>query len=72
MSTDVFAPMQGRVLELLLEPGDEVDEDDPVLVLEAMKMKVSVGAPVGGVLAEYLVGVGDDVEADARLAVIGE
>jgi biotin carboxyl carrier protein len=72
MATEVLAPMQGRVLELLLEPGDEVDEDEPVLILEAMKMKVSVGAPADGVLTEYLVGVGDDVEADDRLAVIGE
>lgn len=71
MAIDVFAPMQGRVLELLLEPGDEVDEDDPVLVLEALKMKVTVGAPTGGVLTEYSVGAGDDVEAGDKLAVIG-
>ncbi len=70
MATDLLAPMTGKVIEVLLEPGDEVEEDEPVLVLEALKMKIPVVAPVDGVLAEILVEVGDDVEADGRLAVI--
>ena len=72
MTTDVLAPMQGRVIELILTSGDAVEEDDQVLVLEALKMQVSVVAPTGGVLVEYLVHVGDDVDGGTRLAVIGD
>jgi len=72
MATDVLAPMQGRVIELILTSGDTVEEDDQVLMLEALKMEIPVVAPAGGVLVEYLVHVGDDVDVGTRLAVIGD
>ncbi len=70
MATDLLAPMTGKVIEVLLELGDEVEEDEPVLVLEALKMKIPVVSPADGVLHEVLVEAGDDVEAGDRLAVI--
>jgi len=45
MATEVHSPMVGKVIELLLKPGDAVEEDEPVLILEALKMKMPVGLP---------------------------
>jgi biotin carboxyl carrier protein len=50
--------------------GDRLDEDDEVLVLEAMKMETVVYAPREGTVADIAVKVGDQVEEDDRLAVI--
>ena len=72
MAAEVYAPMQGSVVELLLGPGDEVEEDEPVLLIEALKMKIPVAAPADGVLREYLVEVGQEIESDTILAVIDE
>jgi biotin carboxyl carrier protein len=38
-----------------LKPGDTVEEDEPILILESMKMEIPVVAPEGGTVAEILV-----------------
>jgi biotin carboxyl carrier protein len=50
--------------------GDRVDEDEVVLVMEAMKMEIPVVAPAAGVLKEIQVSAGQAVEADQLLAEI--
>jgi acetyl-CoA carboxylase biotin carboxyl carrier protein len=50
--------------------GDRVDEDEVVLVMEAMKMEIPVVAPASGVLKEIKVSAGEAVEADQLLAEI--
>lgn len=42
---DLKAPMPGLVLNVLVKPGDRVKKNDPVLVLEAMKMENVIKAP---------------------------
>lgn len=44
----VRAPMTGRVVKVVVASGDEVKEDDVLVVLEAMKMEYRLGAPHGG------------------------
>lgn len=72
MATELYAPMVGRVVELLVEAGDEIEEDEPVLTLEALKMKIPVVAPADGTISEICVKVGDDVESDTVLALIDD
>jgi biotin carboxyl carrier protein len=72
MATEVYSPMIGKVVELLVKPGDSVDEDEPILILEALKMKMPVVAPVAGKLDKFLVVPGQDVESDTVLAIIAE
>lgn len=47
---DLKAPMPGLVVDILVEPGQEVKEGDSLLILEAMKMENSLKSPVDGVV----------------------
>jgi 3-methylcrotonyl-CoA carboxylase alpha subunit len=57
----VLAPMPGKVIALLVEPGSRVERDAPLLIVEAMKMEHTVRAPRPGLLQAFRVGVGDQV-----------
>ncbi|HKY09419.1 MAG TPA: acetyl-CoA carboxylase biotin carboxyl carrier protein subunit [Candidatus Binatia bacterium] len=70
MATTVEAPMVGKILKLEKNPGDHVDEDEVIIVMEAMKMEIPVVAPVSGTVKEINVAVGQAVEAEQTLAVI--
>ena len=70
MATPITAPMVGKILKLGKNVGDRVDEDEVVLVMEAMKMEIPVVAPAAGVLKEINVSAGEAVEADQLLAEI--
>lgn len=70
MAEQVVAPMVGKVTEVHVKVGDRVEEDDPVVTFEAMKMETPLGAPKGGVVKEIRVQPGQQVEADTVLAVI--
>jgi biotin carboxyl carrier protein len=43
--SEIKAPMPGMVLNVLVKPGDSVKKNDPILVLEAMKMENMIKAP---------------------------
>ncbi|GHH54135.1 acetyl/propionyl/methylcrotonyl-CoA carboxylase subunit alpha [[Pseudomonas] boreopolis] len=60
------APMPGRIVALLVEPGTQVRRGQPLLVMEAMKMEHSLVAPADGRLKAYRVAQGELVaEGDA-------
>jgi acetyl-CoA/propionyl-CoA carboxylase biotin carboxyl carrier protein len=65
---DLRAPMPGQVLLVPASVGDRVSAGDPVVVLESMKMELSIAAPADGVVAEIAVAVGDRVAQDQSLA----
>src|SRR5437870_2345569 len=67
LATEVMAPMVGKVLRLAAKVGDHVNEDDPVVVIEAMKMEIEVVAPAGGTISEIKVAPGDTVNPDTVL-----
>lgn len=68
--TPVTAPMVGQILKVQVNVGDHVEEDDTVLVMEAMKMEIPVVAPASGVIKEIKVTPGQMVDSDAILAVL--
>ena len=57
----VRAPMPGRVVRVLVAEGDEVDEQQGVVVIEAMKMQNELRSPKAGRLVRVAVQVGDTV-----------
>ncbi len=63
----VLAPMPGRVLEVLVAPGDAVSRGAVLLVLEAMKVQMRITAPADSVVAAVRAAVGDLVEDGAEL-----
>jgi len=71
MSTEVLAPMPGKISKIIVKVGDSVAEDDELVILEAMKMENPICATAGGEVKEIKVKVGDAVEADQTLVVIG-
>jgi biotin carboxyl carrier protein len=66
----VVAPMPGRVLRVLVRPGDEVSARQGLVVVEAMKMENELGALRAGRVREVVVGEGVSVEAGRLLIVI--
>ena len=66
----VLSEIPGTVFKIEVEVGDEVAEDDPVILLESMKMEIPVGAPRAGRVAEILVEEGEPVEEGQEVAVI--
>jgi len=62
--------MAGKVIEILVEVGQSVQEDDEVIILEAMKMENPVYAPENGVVKEIKVEVGKKVEEGEVLIVL--
>ena len=67
---DVLAPLAGKILAVLVKPGAKVEEDDELLVIEALKMENTVYAPSAGTVKEIKVKVGDSVEDEAVLIVL--
>lgn len=59
---DLKAPMPGLVLNILVKPGDAVKKNDPVLVLEAMKMENVIKAPGDAVVKAVAAEKGKPVE----------
>ncbi len=61
IDTDLTAPMPGTILSVGVKPGDMVCRGQPLLILEAMKMKNSIKSPRDGVIAEVLAQPGQAV-----------
>ncbi|MBQ5926391.1 MAG: acetyl-CoA carboxylase biotin carboxyl carrier protein subunit [Clostridia bacterium] len=66
----VLSPFPGLIKNLLVAEGASVKKDQPVLVLEAMKMDNDITAPCDGVVS-FCVAKGANVESDSVLFVVG-
>lgn len=67
----ISSPMPGKVTAVLVEPGQEVQAGQGLVVVEAMKMENELQAPEAGVVKEVRVAVGDAVESGQELVVLG-
>ena len=67
--TKVLSPFPGLIKSLAVANGAKVKKDQPILVLEAMKMDNDITAPCDGTVT-FQVTKGTNVESDAVLAVI--
>ncbi len=66
-SGDILAPMPGKIIQILAEPGKSVRKGAPLAVLEAMKMEHTLTAPADAKVAEVTVRAGDQVSEGAVL-----
>lgn len=70
MTKEINAPMPGKIATIAISVGNQVKEEDEVIIMDAMKMEIPVYAPEAGVIKEIKVKVGDSVNEDQVLAVL--
>ena len=71
-SGEVTVSMPGKVIKAMVEVGDAVEQGQPVLIIEAMKMENEVKSGREGVVKAIHVSPGQSVEADVVLMEIGD
>lgn len=70
MSIAIIAPMPGKIAGITANVGSQVQEDEEVLIMDAMKMEIPVSAPSAGTIKEIMVKVGDSVNEGQTLAIL--
>jgi biotin carboxyl carrier protein len=65
--SEVKAPMPGMVLNIMVEDGQEVEKDQPLIILEAMKMENVIKSPIQGIIRKVEVSKGIAVEKNTIL-----
>ncbi|WP_099865899.1 biotin/lipoyl-binding carrier protein [Pararhizobium haloflavum] len=65
---EIKAEITGNVWTIQVRPGDQIDEDTPILILESMKMEIPIVATDGGKVVDILVSEGDTVQEGATIA----
>lgn len=69
---EVTSPLPGTVVRTCVEPGDEVEAGEELLIIEAMKMETPVKAEKGGTVVEFLVAPKEVITAGQAIVVIEE
>jgi len=72
MVREILAPLDGNVFQLNIKAGDQVEEDEEILVIEAMKMETPIFAPCDGIVREIRVKERDQVAENDVLVIIAE
>ena len=67
---DLHAPMAGKIIHVLVQPGEHVKAGATLLILEAMKMEQQITAPQDGIVTRLLCREGDQVTAGTELVVL--
>ena len=66
----VVSPMQGTVLSVAVGEGDEVEQNDVICIVEAMKMENEVRAHIAGTVAQVAVAAGESVSSGQVICVL--
>jgi acetyl-CoA carboxylase biotin carboxyl carrier protein len=67
---DVKTEITGNIWKIVAQVGDQLSEDDPIIIMESMKMEIPIMASEDGRLAEILVAEGDTVTEGSVVARI--
>lgn len=67
---EIVSEIAGKVWKIEAPAGTAVEEDDPVIVLESMKMEIPVPAPADGTVAEILVEEEEMIEEGQTVALL--
>jgi acetyl-CoA carboxylase biotin carboxyl carrier protein len=69
-SESVKSEITGKVWKILCPVGTQVAEEEPILIIESMKMEIPVLATSAGKVASLLVKEGDDVSEGQEVATL--
>lgn len=64
---DLPAPLAGNIFKVLVAPGQQVEEGETVMIMEAMKMETEISAPKAGTISSVYVKEGDAVQVGQAL-----
>lgn len=64
---EIKAPMPGTILKVLVKPGDSVEANQPLVIMESMKMEMTLAAPHASVVKEVTCGESQLVDMGALL-----
>ncbi|MBT8485502.1 MAG: acetyl-CoA carboxylase biotin carboxyl carrier protein subunit [Phycisphaerae bacterium] len=64
----LLAPMPGKILEIAVQPGESFEAHTPIIIMESMKMEMTLSAPSAGRVARVRCVAGELVEMGACLA----
>ena len=67
---EVKAELVGNLWKIVTEVGQQVEEDDTLMILESMKMEIPITSPLNGTIKEILVKEGDVVQDGQTVAVV--
>ncbi|MDF2689228.1 MAG: biotin/lipoyl-binding carrier protein [Microvirga sp.] len=67
---DVKTEITGNIWKIVAQVGDQLSEDDPIIIMESMKMEIPIMASEDGRLTEILVAEGDTVTEGSVVARI--
>ena len=68
---DIGAPLQGKLIEVLVDPGQKVTKNEPLFIIEAMKMESTVVAPNDGEVTHVELGPDTMVKQDDLVVSLG-
>lgn len=69
--TEVRAPLAGSIIDVLVTVGQQVNDGDPVIVIEAMKMETEIRANASGTIQSIAIKKGETIQSDQILMTIG-
>jgi biotin carboxyl carrier protein len=67
---EVKAELVGNLWKITTTVGQQVEEDDTLMILESMKMEIPITSPISGVIKEIRVAEGDVVQEGQTVAVV--
>ncbi len=70
MAVEIEAQITGNVWKIEKAVGDQVAEEDVILIIESMKMEIPVEAPCGGTISEIRTAEGESIEEGDVLVVL--
>jgi oxaloacetate decarboxylase alpha subunit len=69
--TEVRAPLAGSIIDILVSIGQQVNDGDPIIVIEAMKMETEIRANASGSIQSIAIKKGESIQSDQILMTIG-
>ena len=68
----VTAAISGSIWQIVAAVGDSVSEDQPIIIMESMKMEINITSPVSGTVTHILQSEGARVQAGQTLIALEE
>ena len=66
----IKSEITGKIWKLTAKPGDRVEAEQTIMLVESMKMEIPVMVPIGGVLTSILVEEGQDITEGEEVATV--